>query len=585
MNAADPNTEEPLNLVETMRVTSQMLPFMHRDNKRDTAVNKNFNVDVNNKETGANASRKVSSNLNLVFNALKQADDFLPKIHSQLKPDFKSVEQNQKLSDGSLSPLSPSFPSVKMDVSSEHFGKRNPLGKNLLSKLLSRARNVSDESASSNLSMLRAKSSCKSQTLSNHLPFISTSALKQTNSAALLQHLSPVVAQQADAMSLAEIGVRDKSAPSVCEEESIVETTENKMTFRNELKVGSEDFNLIPSLSQAEEGITKGNPNIASLDKQNEFEGSPSKTVVLQTSNVAKPYQCDVCGRSFARRYTALEHKRLHSGEKPYQCDRCGKRFTTCGDLTKHRRSQHGAVKPHVCSICGKEMSTGREVADHKRLHEGGNRCPVCQKTFTRLHNMKEHLRGTHQGYRPFSCPHCDKKFVYSGSLRFHKKQHRLSAQDEMNHKSSKECLKRGKWTGELKHRCDRCGMKFPLKTDLLEHERSHVYETKDGILKFSECDGEPDSQSLKNQPESCVTFSDSEEFGRFRTSTIAHQNASVIDYGQPPCASIMNDAILRNNSQRRHQEKVEVGSIDALQDHVLVDLALSGMIGFGTGD
>ena len=40
-----------------------------------------------------------------------------------------------------------------------------------------------------------------------------------------------------------------------------------------------------------------------------------------------KPYECDVCERSFCHSNALKDHKRIHTNEKPYECDVCEKRF------------------------------------------------------------------------------------------------------------------------------------------------------------------------------------------------------------------------------------------------------------------
>ncbi|NXW12201.1 ZN526 protein, partial [Fregetta grallaria] len=56
-----------------------------------------------------------------------------------------------------------------------------------------------------------------------------------------------------------------------------------------------------------------------------------------------RPFQCSICGKTFASRANLLRHHLTHTGERPYECDVCRKRFTQSSNLRQHRRLHAGS--------------------------------------------------------------------------------------------------------------------------------------------------------------------------------------------------------------------------------------------------
>lgn len=137
-----------------------------------------------------------------------------------------------------------------------------------------------------------------------------------------------------------------------------------------------------------------------------------------------RPFHCDVCGRGFSRHRSVTEHRRQHTGERRFVCDVCAKQFFTSGELLKHRR-YHSGEKRYHCTTCGQRFLRCGEYTDHRRVHAGQNVCLVCGKSFTRLHNMKEHMSSAHAGAKQYGCSVCGKKFAYSSGLRYHRRLHK----------------------------------------------------------------------------------------------------------------------------------------------------------------
>lgn len=51
-----------------------------------------------------------------------------------------------------------------------------------------------------------------------------------------------------------------------------------------------------------------------------------------------KPFQCEVCDRTFARQDKLKLHQRIHSGVKPFQCKQCSYSCSDSWSLRKHER-------------------------------------------------------------------------------------------------------------------------------------------------------------------------------------------------------------------------------------------------------
>jgi len=51
----------------------------------------------------------------------------------------------------------------------------------------------------------------------------------------------------------------------------------------------------------------------------------------MKSHSKERPYQCDVCARTFKTTTSLQNHVNIHTGTKPYHCQSCSSAFTTSG--------------------------------------------------------------------------------------------------------------------------------------------------------------------------------------------------------------------------------------------------------------
>ncbi|XP_046833062.1 uncharacterized protein LOC124430477 [Vespa crabro] len=176
---------------------------------------------------------------------------------------------------------------------------------------------------------------------------------------------------------------------------------------------------------------------------------------------------CDICGEKFKHQGTLDQHvKTQHmSWEKIYQCPKCPKKFAFKQKLSFHLKSVHTTLRAYLCEDCGADFKNPASLRHHRiRKHQPvGNKreCPVCHKLVP-FYSLSKHMY-THKAYT-IQCPHCDKMFKNSSTLKQHVRIHEDQRQ----------------------YRCDTCGVGFNRRDGLRLHMRVHEKTDSRGLKECS---------------------------------------------------------------------------------------------------
>ncbi|XP_059054493.1 zinc finger protein 59-like [Achroia grisella] len=110
-----------------------------------------------------------------------------------------------------------------------------------------------------------------------------------------------------------------------------------------------------------------------------------------------KPYECNMCKKTFCGKERLKEHIQTHSTQNTRYCTICGKKYANSVCLKMHQRI-HSGVTPYECDVCGEKFRSSSIMNTHKiKKHtEKTIRCPLCDTMFYLAREMRNHFKKVH---------------------------------------------------------------------------------------------------------------------------------------------------------------------------------------------
>ncbi|XP_062613426.1 zinc finger protein Xfin-like isoform X1 [Saccostrea cucullata] len=198
-------------------------------------------------------------------------------------------------------------------------------------------------------------------------------------------------------------------------------------------------------------------------DPESEEEEEPFNPI-----KALKGTECPDCHMKFKTLAILKRHYEIHLGEKSFICEVCSKSFLRKYDMHIHQMKCHGYKKLGKGRVGPPEDENKPDQFDVSlfgdRTHSSGKRktplhCDYCDVVSLNLTKKIAHLEECHSQENPFKCPECELTFPLKRKMKVH-------------------------WYtkhAEKKHKCNKCDKTFIFKFHLRDHEQ--MFHNENGFL------------------------------------------------------------------------------------------------------
>ncbi|KAJ8921216.1 hypothetical protein NQ315_013688 [Exocentrus adspersus] len=228
----------------------------------------------------------------------------------------------------------------------------------------------------------------------------------------------------------------------------------NQTLVQKHLRVCKRNTGVLSNSTEA-----KHEENNVSLGTTESRKGDTNYESVFEWDPEIPP-TCSLCGTTFCNKYLLKRHlQNVHATEKKFKCDVCTRSFASSVYLNAHKR-YHKGDRSHICSSCGKAIcTTMKKIHANKRAY----RCEICPKAFNTSSDLHKHKICVHldRSMWKYVCTYCERRFPLKTNLDTHVKTH----------------------TGEKNYACHLCDRKCINKSVLTRH-----IETHSNVIAFN-CD------------------------------------------------------------------------------------------------